>query len=326
MSPVALPIVLEKVAFTVSDTGVIQSPDLSNNPEAHMSAHEAAVVQHYDERHTFWEKITHSGDLHCGLFEVGDTPADLSPQNFPTWSVVLAARDRMSDAVTAPAAIGAGDQVVDAGCGFGAVALYLARQHGCTVTGVNINHRQLEVARQQAAEEGLADRVIFHYADCSQRLPFADASVDVVVNMESACHYSNRLQFLLEVSRILKPGGRFVTEDFMTSDDLTAQEYQQHIEPFCRAWAIHSLESQASYTDKLETAGLELLEFVGFNGADEFNLRVLEYRHKRTARVLFSHGVHPDLRKWHAMWGTHALGWRGGHMSLKRFLARKPMG
>ena len=55
----------------------------------------------------------------------------------------------------------AGETVVDAGCGWGALALYLARHYGVSVRAFNVSHQQILHARKRAKEEGLGDRVEF---------------------------------------------------------------------------------------------------------------------------------------------------------------------
>lgn len=54
-----------------------------------------------------------------------------------------------------------GERVVDAGCGWGALALHMARHYGVTVKAFNISHEQIQFARDQARREGLAGRVEF---------------------------------------------------------------------------------------------------------------------------------------------------------------------
>lgn len=54
-----------------------------------------------------------------------------------------------------------GERVVDAGCGWGAFALYLARVHGCRVRAFNISGEQIAWARRRARELGLEGSVEF---------------------------------------------------------------------------------------------------------------------------------------------------------------------
>src|SRR5579864_748124 len=54
-----------------------------------------------------------------------------------------------------------GDRVIEAGCGWGALALHMATRYGVTVRAFNISDAQLRYARERAAREGLSDRVTF---------------------------------------------------------------------------------------------------------------------------------------------------------------------
>ena len=54
-----------------------------------------------------------------------------------------------------------GETVIEAGCGWGALALHMARHHGVRVRAYNVAAEQLRWARERAAEEGLSDRVEF---------------------------------------------------------------------------------------------------------------------------------------------------------------------
>ncbi|MFC3126847.1 class I SAM-dependent methyltransferase [Pseudoroseomonas globiformis] len=58
-----------------------------------------------------------------------------------------------------------GLEVLDIGCGWGGMALHLAREHGARVTGITLSTEQLEVAQARAAEAGLADHVTFEMMD-----------------------------------------------------------------------------------------------------------------------------------------------------------------
>jgi cyclopropane-fatty-acyl-phospholipid synthase len=54
-----------------------------------------------------------------------------------------------------------GETVVEAGCGWGALALHMARAYGVRVKAFNISTEQIAFARERAEREGLADRVTF---------------------------------------------------------------------------------------------------------------------------------------------------------------------
>jgi cyclopropane-fatty-acyl-phospholipid synthase len=58
-----------------------------------------------------------------------------------------------------------GEHVIEAGCGWGALALHMARSYGVTVDAYNVSAPQLDWARQRAVAQGLSERVNFINAD-----------------------------------------------------------------------------------------------------------------------------------------------------------------
>jgi cyclopropane-fatty-acyl-phospholipid synthase len=53
----------------------------------------------------------------------------------------------------------AGESVVEAGCGWGTLALHMARHYGVRVRAFNISHEQVSYARERAAREGLSGQI-----------------------------------------------------------------------------------------------------------------------------------------------------------------------
>jgi SAM-dependent methyltransferase len=97
----------------------------------------------------------------------------------------------------------AGKDVVDIGCGAGALVRALA-ERGARVTGVEVSESQLAAAVEQ--DNGGGARYLVGRAE---RLPLDDASVDVAVFMRSF-HHVPRADFdaaLAEAHRVIRPGG-----------------------------------------------------------------------------------------------------------------------
>ncbi len=67
--------------------------------------------------------------------------------------------------IAAKLALKPGMKVLDIGCGWGGMALYLHRKCGVDVTGITLSEEQLEVARKRAADAGVADHVRFELID-----------------------------------------------------------------------------------------------------------------------------------------------------------------
>lgn len=291
--------------------------------EPTISDHERLVEQYYSRATPgFYIRGWHPDHIHFGLFEPGECPKEGEPL---TDSPGLArAVERMIDVITAPAGIRANDHVVDAGCGIGGTAMHLVKRSGCTVTGVNVCRTQLEIAEKKIRDAGLDDRIAFMFADCSQHLPFVDESVDAVVNIESACHYSDRAQFLREVHRILKPGGRIVAMDWLACDGLQADQHERYIKPLFEPWAIRSLESRSTYRKRLLETGLSIVEITGFDGKDADNIRILGYGCRLLTALWFGGMATAEHRELMEQLQTLHAAWVGGHFELGRYCAEKP--
>ncbi len=70
--------------------------------------------------------------------------------------------------IAAKLAIEPGQRMLDIGCGWGGLALYLAERCGADVLGVTLSAEQLEVARKKAEAAGLATKVRFDLLDYRQ--------------------------------------------------------------------------------------------------------------------------------------------------------------
>jgi cyclopropane-fatty-acyl-phospholipid synthase len=72
-----------------------------------------------------------------------------------------------------------GERVVEAGCGWGSLALHMARHYGVHVTAYNISAEQIAWARERARSEGLSQRVDFRQDDYRNIRGTYDAFVSV---------------------------------------------------------------------------------------------------------------------------------------------------
>lgn len=105
-----------------------------------------------------------------------------------------------------------GMDVLDCGCGPGSITLDLAGIVAPgTVTGIDIEPRQLEAARALAREREVGN-VRFDQASVYE-LPFPDASFDVAVAHFVIEHVSEPARALREIRRVLKPGGIAAIKD-----------------------------------------------------------------------------------------------------------------
>jgi SAM-dependent methyltransferase len=118
----------------------------------------------------------------------------------------------------------AAHHVLDVGCGSGGPALFLAREIGCRVTGVDINESGIQAGQAQARRMGLETQVDFRRADVVEPLPFGDQSFDAIVCMDVLCHLPERGRLFAEWYRVLRPGGRTLVTDPVVVTGLVSRE------------------------------------------------------------------------------------------------------
>ena len=111
--------------------------------------------------------------------------------------------------------IQAGERVLDIGCGSGVVARDIARRvsPSGTVIGIDSSPELLKIARGYADEAGLGSVMEFRQADC-RKLPFANASFDVVIAATVLAHVPEAEKALPEMVRAARAGGRVAVFDF----------------------------------------------------------------------------------------------------------------
>lgn len=107
------------------------------------------------------------------------------------------------------------EKALDLCCGTGDLAIYLARlsQNNVELTGLDYSQPMLDIANAKAQKAGVDNRISFIYGDAAS-LPFPDGHFDSV-GISFAFRnltYKNPLvnQYVAEVVRVLKPGGKFV--------------------------------------------------------------------------------------------------------------------
>jgi len=99
---------------------------------------------------------------------------------FPTPEVSLEqAQEAKLEHVCRKLCLRPGERVLEAGCGWGALALHMARRHGARVTAFNISHEQICYAREQAARQELGSLVEFVEDDYRNARGSYDAFVSV---------------------------------------------------------------------------------------------------------------------------------------------------
>jgi demethylmenaquinone methyltransferase/2-methoxy-6-polyprenyl-1,4-benzoquinol methylase len=120
---------------------------------------------------------------------------------------------RWRKALVARCPVTADGHAVDVASGTGAVAIALAREHGCRVTGIDSSPEMLATGRERVAAAGLADRIDLREGR-AERLPFPDRSVDGVTATYVLRYVDEPGAAIAEMARIARPGAPVGYLDF----------------------------------------------------------------------------------------------------------------
>ena len=99
--------------------------------------------------------------------------------------------------------------MLDIGCGGGATLKRLmARSQHANVYGIDISEESVTKAKKVNAD--FLNKNVFIVQGTAEKLPYPDGKFDLVTAVETVYFWPNLPNCLLEVQRVLKPGGRFV--------------------------------------------------------------------------------------------------------------------
>jgi len=151
------------------------------------------VAHHYDLKDELYELfLDEDKQYSCAYFT--------DPKN----SLEQAQLDKKAH-IAAKLALEPGMRVLDIGCGWGGMALFLHKVGGVDVLGVTLSERQLEVARQRAKAAGVSDHVKFELIDYRKLDNEFDRIVSVgMFEHVGAKHYD---EFFAKCRDLLKPDG-----------------------------------------------------------------------------------------------------------------------
>src|SRR5258706_676497 len=117
-----------------------------------------------------------------------------------------------------------GLEMLEVGSGRGGGAKYINEYlKPKKIIGLDIAHNAVRLANENHSSESL--RFVQGNAE---NLPFADASFDVVINVESCHAYGSVPAFLKEVKRVLRPGGYFLCTDMRSPNGMQTLKSNLH--------------------------------------------------------------------------------------------------
>jgi ubiquinone/menaquinone biosynthesis C-methylase UbiE len=164
-----------------------------------------------------------------------------------------------------------GMKILEVGCGTGATAVYINKRFKPHLVATDVSDGMLKAARQRALINFGLGKLEFVKIKPDGRLPFADNSFDAAYS-ESVIGISGEKcipVLMSEMARVLKPGGRLVTNDAIWNENAERDEIRYLVDLGLRdfgfsvssAFPAYLHEWQAAY----ESAGLKVIKAQSLN-------------------------------------------------------------
>ncbi|WP_369816921.1 class I SAM-dependent methyltransferase [Pedobacter sp. Hv1] len=175
----------------------------------------------------------------------------------------------------------ASDHVLEIGSGWGANAIFMAKNYGCKVTSVTISKEQQKLAQQRVAAAGLADKVEIVIKDYRA----IEGTFDKIVSVEmlEAVGHDYLETYFAKCSEVLKPNG-ILAFQVITSPDSRYNSLrngvdwiQKHIFPGSLLPSVAQLNKAINNTGELTMVDLKDL---GLDYARTLKLWFVEFNHK----------------------------------------------
>lgn len=208
------------------------------------------IIEYYDYTLPFYRFFYHgnTNGIHYGYWDSGTNnhnEALLNTNKFLAKTVHL-----KSD-----------DYVLDAGCGVGGSAIWIANNYKARVAGITLSGRQVKEAEKLAAENNVGDLTTFYQRDFLNS-EFEDETFSVVWAIESVCYAENKKDLLKESYRVLKKGGRLIVWDGFQYRTPENKKEEKDLNTFCEGWALPNLAEVSEFKKSLTDVGFKNIKKV----------------------------------------------------------------
>ncbi|XP_071531398.1 uncharacterized protein [Panulirus ornatus] len=151
-----------------------------------------------------------------------------------------------------------GQRVLDAGCGTGGSAFFMARYYGVSVHGVDLSTNMINIARDRLAREDkeVREKVTFEVADIT-KVHYDNNSYDVIYSRDTVLHIPDKEQLYRYIHAWLKPGGTLFITDYCRGDRQHSQEFLDYVKQ--RGYDLRTVQG---YGKVLEQAGFREVQAV----------------------------------------------------------------
>lgn len=278
------------------------------------SGDKEAISYHYDVSNDFYSKFLDEQMVYsCAYYESPDMSLEQ-------------AQSAKLDLVCRKLALREGHELLDIGCGWGAMAIHAARHYGARVTGVTLSENQLALAQQRVTEAGLQDRITLRlqdYRDIPERDYF-----DRIVSIGMFEHVGLRhlRQYFDQMMLMAKPGA-MVLNHGITSSDADSGETANGAGEFIGKYVFPNgeLPHVSLAISELSRSGLELVDAESLRRHYGKTLWAWADRFETAMPELVTLAPQETVRIWRAYLAGCAYAFDNAWVNIYQLLAAKPV-
>ncbi len=127
--------------------------------------------------------------------------------------------------------VGPGDTFVDLACGRGGASLWIARETGASLVGIDISKVAIADAEAMISKFGLNGRAQFQVGDIGAT-GFPKATFDGAMSIDALFMVPDKIGAMREAAHILKPGARFAFTTWEVDEPMRVRDYRPLLEQF----------------------------------------------------------------------------------------------
>lgn len=208
--------------------------------------HEKLVGKFYDDYWSsivWWKDSDETLSIHYGFYEKDIKTRKEAMYNMNDYVAKLLGLEKNKPM-----------KILDAGCGVGGTSIYLAKKYSnVSFTGITIAPEQVKLATY-FSNERCVDNTEFMLKSYLNT-DFPDNSFDGIFALESSSYAQNHCDFVDEMFRILKPGGRFIVVDSFLRVDSLNPIMQKIYDEFCLGFGYATLPNLEKYKSYVKENG-----------------------------------------------------------------------
>jgi cyclopropane-fatty-acyl-phospholipid synthase len=286
-------------------------PAHANDVKSHSKAeNREAISFHYDLSNDFYalwlgESMVYS----CAYFESADASLEQ-------------AQNAKLDHICRKLQLVPGEQLLDIGCGWGALIMHAAQHYGVQAHGITLSQRQFDLARERISAAGLQDRVTVELQDYRDT-PGAERFDKIAsIGMFEHVGLKNLPLYFDTVQRLLKPQGLFLNhgithEEEGWGDAVSSRFINRYVFPDGQLDTISNIQCA------MEHARFEIVDVEGLRPHYAKTLRHwvqrLEQQHERALEFVNE----ATFRIWRLYMAGCAMEFETGEIGIYQILATR---